>query len=79
MPKKKIRLVYKEIQPGVYGLKKPWKCPPHLWYYANLIMHWKCKFCPALRHQKPGRDAYIENINVTIENVNLPGISGTFD
>ena len=52
---------------GVY--EASYQCPPHILYYANLIMHWKCNFCDALRHKKPKKpkNAYIEGENVTIK------------
>lgn len=28
----------------------PWE---HFWYYANMIMHWRCSNCGELSHRKP--------------------------
>jgi hypothetical protein len=25
----------------------------HQWYFANMIHHWRCSLCGALRHRKP--------------------------
>lgn len=66
MDKREITVTYTEVAEGVY--KPDYRCPPHIWYYANVIMHWKCSFCVALRHKKP-KNAFIENETVTIKRV----------
>ena len=66
MDKQEITVTYTEVTDYEGAYKADYQCPPHIWYYANLIMHWKCKFCPALRHNKP-RNAYIDGENVIVK------------
>ena len=68
MAKKEIIVKLREVagHKGVYN--GDYQCPPHVWYYANFIMHWICKFCGDLRHKKP-KSAYIDGENVTVKNV----------
>lgn len=47
----KIRVICKEISEGVY--QPEYKCPPHVGYFANMILHWRCEFCGKLAHEKP--------------------------
>ena len=49
--KAKMKVYYKEISRGVH--QPQYKCPPHVWYFANVIFHWMCEFCPAMRHSEP--------------------------
>ena len=43
-----------KIGPGVWKSKH--SCPPHVWYYADKIMHWCCSECKNLAHEKPKAD-----------------------
>lgn len=51
MPKVKLIIEQPEEMPGVSIARH--KCPPHIWYYADLLLQWRCKFCGKLTHEEP--------------------------
>jgi len=51
MAEKKLVIEQIEDVPGVTIAFHD--CPPHVWYYANLLHQWKCSFCGKLTHEKP--------------------------
>lgn len=51
MPETKLIIEQTEEMPGVLTARH--MCLPHIWYYANMLMHWRCKYCGKLTHEEP--------------------------
>lgn len=56
--KQRLFVEEQEIAPGVTEQK--YRCPPHVVWYADMIMHWRCEFCHKIWHERP-KNSFLKN------------------